>query len=751
MRKKTQKILATTIVTSLLFASTVCAADVQSNESVQMDEQMQEESGQMDEQMQEESGQMDARTQNVYEEYTDWLNQAKTLDAGTYSEELAKFPTSYQTQLKKLHEEHPNWVFVAVKTGLSWDTVITEESVSGTSSGTNRSLLPNSSGSLLLSKASTDYNPSTGKYIAKDGSTWVSASKPAVAYYVDPRNFLNDNYIFMFEALDYNEDYHKLSGVSKILKGTDLYKKEISYLTTSGKTISTDMTYAKAIYAAGGVNKVSPLFLAAKIRQETGAKLTNGSISGNYSYGGKSYRGYYNFYNIGAYSTSTGSAVANGLVYAKGGSSGAKTYKRPWTSPLLAIDGGAEFLAKSYISKGQNTGYFQRFNTVYAPYYQHQYMQNLTAAASEAKTTYNSYKEMGILNDSFVFYIPVYESMPSQTATIKITKSVTTGKTTTSVNMRKGPSASTDSLVKVEKGKQVKVSGAVYTDATSSVSSQQSNPYWYKVTYGGKEGYISSEYIVMDTDSKITVGGTKQLTVTCSQTGKKIYYETSNPSVASVSAAGKVTGKKKGTCTIYAVTSSGKKMDAIGISVTDAATQKLSKPQLVSVANSKEGVVIRWKKVAGATGYYIYRKTPDGTYKKIKTLSSGSTVKYTDTTMKSGTKYVYTVGAYTKTQKSAYDKEGLTIRRLSNPNVLSAKSTKNGIQVKWEKVRSAVTYEIFRKESGGAFKKISEVQNSSLSYTDKTAKKGVTYYYTVGARSGVYRSAYNEPGKKAKR
>ncbi len=699
-----------------------------------------------------EEEQPDDRTRSLVEEYGMWLRQIRAQSVGSYSSELAKFPASYQTYLKKLHEKHPNWIFVAVDRSLNWDDIVTAESVSGTSSGMNRSLLPKTSNGLLLSKASTDYNVSKNTYIPKDGSTWVSASKPAVAYYTDPRNFLTDNYIYMFEALNYDSNYHRVEGVRNVLSGTDLYgNKQISYTTTDGKTAALkNMTYEQAIFAAGAKNKVSPLFLAAKIRQETGAKLSSGSISGNFSYGGKSYRGYYNYYNIGAYSTSTGSAVANGLVYAQGGKDKQKTYGRPWTSPILAIDGGAQYIAKAYISRGQNTVYFQKFNTVTAPYYQHQYMQNLTAAASEAKTTYNSYSRMGIVNDTFVFYIPVYKNMPSQSSKVAIKKSVKTGTTTSAVTMRAAPSTGSAAMMTVPKGEKVTVSGAEYTDMTVSVSGQEKNPYWFRVTYGSKTGYIACGYIKMNTDSTIKAGGTKQLSVTGAGSGEMIYYETSNPAVATVSSTGEIKGVKNGTCDIYAVTSSGKRMDAVGISVSGTSVSSLSKPKLVSASNSKSGVVLKWKKVSGAKGYYVYRKKDGGSFKKIQTIKSGNTVKYTDKTMPAGKKYVYTVRAYNGSKISGYEK-GLTIRRLSNPSLVSASSTRTGIKVKWKKVKSAATYEIFRKTKGGKYKKIAAVKWSKLTYTDKTAKRGKTYYYTVRARSGIYKGAYTESGVRGKR
>lgn len=692
----------------------------------------------------------DERTRSILDEYSMWLRQMRAQAVGSYSSELAKFPASYQTYLKQLHEKHPNWIFVAVNRDLDWNDVVAAESVSGSAKGTNRSLLPKTSDGLLLSKAKTDYNAAKGTYIAKDGSAWVSASRPAVAYYADPRNFLTDNYIFMFEALNYDPGYHTLQGVRNVLSGTDLYgDKKITYIKTNGKKTTLDMTYEEAIFAAGAKNKISPLFLAAKIRQETGAKLSNGSISGNYSYGGKSYRGYYNYYNIGAYST-TGSAIANGLTFAMGGADKLKSYKRPWTSPVLAIDGGAEYIVKSYISRGQNTVYFQRFNTISSPYYQHQYMQNLTAAASEAKSTYNSYSKMGILNDAFVFYLPVYKNMPSPSSKVAIKKSVKTGKTTASSVMRNVPSASGSSVMTIPEGKKVTVSGAEYTQMSVSVTSQEKYPYWFRVTYGGKTGYIPSRYIKMDTDSTLKEGGEKQLSVSGAGSAEKIYYESGNPAVATVSSTGKVTGVKAGKCDIYAFSGSGKRMDAVGISVSGTSAG-LSKPKLVSAANSKSGITVKWKKVSGAKGYYVYRKTSGGSYKKLKNLTSAETVKYTDKTVQAGKSYTYTIKAYKDGRTSSHDKAGLTVRRLTTPVMVSASGKASGIKVKWKKVKGAAAYEVLRREKGGKYKKIASVKSGKLTYTDKTAEKGKTYSYTARAVKGADKSTCSDSGVQGKR
>ena len=596
----------------------------------------------------------DERTAEWADIYAQWSENSVALytnASADYETELAKFPSDYQKLIKELHKVHPNWVFVAVDTGLDWDDVVAGES------SETRSLISKGYAKLLLSNAAEDYNASTGTYIPRDGSNWVNASDPAIAYFVDPRNYLNEAYIFAMELQAYDANCHTLEGVESILAGTDLANKTIRYINTDGKIITLDLlTYGKAILAAGAANEISPLVLASKIKQETGAKLTNGSISGIFSYNSVSYKGYYNFYNIGAYATSTGSAVANGLSYAMRSGS----YHRPWTSPLLAIHGGAEFLVESYISKGQNTGYFQKFNTVYKPYYSHQYMQNLTAAMSEARTTYNSYKAANALDNSFVFYVPVYDNMPSQTDTITISKNKSTAKTTYTVNMRKGPSTSYGKVMSVPANGTVLISEIVFTDDAATVGNKMLYPYWAKVTYGDTIGYICIEYLNMNTSLTVQKGATQALNLSKSVSGENVYYETSNPAIATVNDKGVITAVGDGTCTIYAITSSGQAMDMIGVKV----TQSLTVPVLGKIETTKDTAKVSWTKVEGASGYYVYRKSADGSWTKIATVSDGNIVSYTDTGLDADTTYTYTVKAFSGTAESTYSKEGISGKTL---------------------------------------------------------------------------------------
>ena len=321
---------------------------------------------------------------------------------------LANFPESYKASLKALHNQYPNWRFVAVNTNLDWNTVIANESVVGRN--VIQSNYPRGTASLApfsyLSTESGAYNWATDKYVVKDGSNWYSANSAVISYYMDPRNFLNSTDIFQFEALAYDSS-QSVSVVQSILNNTFMSGDYSAYDSVTKKTVKG--SYKQAFMDAGKGAAANPYFLATRVKQEVGVNGSN-ATSGTY----KGYEGIYNFYNIGAFDGTN--AVAKGLQWAKGGASNATTYGRPWTTPYKSIVGGAQYIAKTYINEGQNTLYFQKFNVNpkdAADLYVHQYMTNVQAPYSEGRTTRAAYNTMGILGDAMVFYIPVYNNMPA--------------------------------------------------------------------------------------------------------------------------------------------------------------------------------------------------------------------------------------------------------------------------------------------------------------------------------------------------
>ena len=328
-------------------------------------------------------------------------SQYVTIDAGMgYSQDsdfesylsAQGFPDSYKEQLRTLHAEYPDWVFVADNTGKNWSDVVENENVLG------RSLIYDSAKSSWKSTADGAFNWDTSEWYELDSGGWVQASGTLVSYALDPRNFLNDTNIFMFEDLSYNSSLQNTDGVSNVIAGT--------FMQSSSQDLSYDgtaYTYATGLMLAGRMSGVSPYHLATRIIQEQGSAGQGSSILGTVS----GYEGFYNYYNQGAYMTSTASAVVNGLKYASATDS---TTLRPWNTRMKSIIGGAIYIGSKYITRGQNTLYYEKFDLV-SPYW-HQYMTNILAARSESQTQSSSYSTTTKQNTALVFKIPVYNNMP---------------------------------------------------------------------------------------------------------------------------------------------------------------------------------------------------------------------------------------------------------------------------------------------------------------------------------------------------
>ena len=185
------------------------------------------------------------------------------LAAVDFEASIADFPESYKPYLRALHEKYPSWVFERFETGLDWDTVIDNEW------GVYNLISDSAASENLKSKESGHYNQDTGKYIQKDAG-FVVANRLAVEYYMDPRNFLNEEGIFQFEKLTFS-DAVTMEDVENVLKGTFMSESKITYYTSEGKKKTSSKTYAQVIYEAGQEYNVNPCYLASKIRNEVGA------------------------------------------------------------------------------------------------------------------------------------------------------------------------------------------------------------------------------------------------------------------------------------------------------------------------------------------------------------------------------------------------------------------------------------------------------------------------------------------------
>ena len=296
------------------------------------------------------------------------------------------FPDDYIPYLTYLHQKHPNWVFRAGKTNLNFASSVSSES-----------------GLCYMQTTNDNYRTSS---TPAEGSTWFRVNNGVIAFYMDPRNWLTESRIFMFENLGYENSLEELyPTLTKSIFGT-------------GK-LGADQ-YTLPMVNAGRTNKISPVHIASRIRLEVGADGSGSTSGGEFTWKGKKYSGYYNFFNIGAYEVTIDgvhySAVTRGLAYA------AKLISRSgekWDNIETAITEGSSFLANGYVNKGQGTLYYQKFNVgpnAHYPKFTHQYMTNIQAPATEGSQSYNSYKKASVLNQTFIFEIPVFNNMPAYTS-----------------------------------------------------------------------------------------------------------------------------------------------------------------------------------------------------------------------------------------------------------------------------------------------------------------------------------------------
>ena len=300
------------------------------------------------------------------------------------------FPESYWPFLTYLHNKYPNWIFVADFTNKDFNTAVASE--------TGKNYIQTTQSSYVV-----DLN-------VRENPGWYAASSALTAFMLDPRNYLTEDNMFAFETLSYDSANHTKEIVKSILSG--------SYLAED--------VYVDYLMNAASSYNISPVHLATRIKQEGGTNASYAAISGTattvagLNYGGNNLDGFYNYFNIGAWQDDiTSSAVTRGIAtaaclidcnYYK------TNYGAPWDTREKAIMWGAKYLSDGYIANGQDTLYYQKFNTsnyaFFAPY-THQFQTNIISPLSESLSTYRSLAASGLLNQQITFKIPVYNNMPT--------------------------------------------------------------------------------------------------------------------------------------------------------------------------------------------------------------------------------------------------------------------------------------------------------------------------------------------------
>lgn len=335
------------------------------------------------------------------------------------------FPLSYAKRLTELHYLHPAWEFeplliTELEPTYTWEYVIGKETENPKTNLINKS------------DRYAAYRHATNTELYDSG--WYQASPEAVSYFMDPENFLNEKDIFMFRDLTYTDAVTEQS-VEAALSGTFM----------SHAALQDDVTYAAYLVEVGKQLNVDPLHLAARLRQEQGTAGSSPLIKGTcgdklwYYYENAiqtendkqilapatgytkeellAYNGYYNYFNIGAAGTGYFAIYLGAMKEAtKGTAEMAEAWggNAAWDTPAKAIYGGAYKLTHKYVGDYQNTLYLQKFNVDprSSRNFWGQYMQNVGATVTEARTAFNSLYASDCLELPYHFLIPVFAGKP---------------------------------------------------------------------------------------------------------------------------------------------------------------------------------------------------------------------------------------------------------------------------------------------------------------------------------------------------
>lgn len=492
------------------------------------------------------------------------------------------FPESYKQYLRYLHLIYPDWEFIAVDTGLSFNEVLNAEKNSSNYHIKNVVWTSDYSPNYNWRSTTVKYNKKKNIWTPCDGDNWFAASDDVVKFYIDPRVYLDESHIFAFESLSYIKDVQKKSGVNAILKGTFMSKSHTAYKDKKKRT------YADIIMLAAKKTGVSPYHIASRIRLEMGTKA-NAAATG-------SYNGCFNYFNIGAYDGAN--ALVSGLKYAAAKGS----YGRPWNTVEKAIVGGAKFLASGYISVGQNTLYTQKFNvTNYNDLFEHQYCTNVQMPYTESVTNYKAYQKMDALDSAIVFEIPVYSNMPKDEAVLpssegnpnnylksltvddyaltpafklsnKVSYELTVSSKVKSVTIDAKAAYKKSKILGTGKLSLKKGTNIAYVYVTSESGSVRK--YTIKIvrgkptgtcTYHDPKASETKEVVIGETDERVKLNlnkGTSAYLIpdkNFTNGNEKLTWYTTDAGIVKVTSNGKVKALSRGTATITVKSESGKK------------------------------------------------------------------------------------------------------------------------------------------------------------------------------------------------
>ena len=350
------------------------------------------------------------------------------------------FPPDYAVRLAELAYAHSAWRFEPLTIGdLPWDAIVDRECTPGWNLVARTTWAPDDREHLGLGNYTPYYAENARTY---DSGLWYQASRQAIAYFMDPRNFLNERDVFMFQTLTFDERLDTEDTVERVLAPS--FMGAANYDGGSRR-------FSELLVEVGRAQGLSAVFLATRLVQEQGKGTvqTAGRIGDSlfeistnetdragavkvwgktFAKGGKrtaavlargraAYNGYYNFFNIGACGEGLFEIRYNAWKSAVSDET-CQRYNGPWTSQERAIAGGAACLKKRYIETRRETRYLQKFSVRAdaGTFRWKQYMQNISAPLFEGRCAHGSYEASAALSAPYRFLIPVYRQMPEMPA-----------------------------------------------------------------------------------------------------------------------------------------------------------------------------------------------------------------------------------------------------------------------------------------------------------------------------------------------
>ena len=189
----------------------------------------------------------------------------------------------------------------------------------------------------------------------------------------------------------------------------------------------------------------------------------------------------------------------------------------------------------------------------------------------------------------------------------------------------------------------------------------------------------------------------------------KVLWTSSDKKVAAVTSDGMIKAVSPGTCTVTG------KVIGTDIRASCRLTVFLPEPSSQKTAVTREGIKLTWAKVPGASAYRIYRREDRGKW-TAKIVTTKQT--WTDTSVRFGKKYAYTIACLStdkKTEISAYGTDPVGTYYYV-PVKVNLTNTAQGLKVSWNALPGVSMYRLYY-AAGSSWKKAGDIEGTSYTFT----------------------------------